>query len=123
MSSKDLGNFGERTANDFLKKGKYKILEKNFKRKWGEIDIVGKKKNKIIFFEVKTIIENKNFFPEDQITAKKKKQLLKMSQIYLSEKKLPFNTPRQIDIIAIEVSPKNEVMEIRHHKNAIEDIH
>ena len=41
---KELGNFGEKIARDYLKRKKYKILAKNFKKKRGEIDIVAKKK-------------------------------------------------------------------------------
>jgi len=123
MDRKELGDFGEKIAIKFLKNKGYKILEQNFKRKWGEIDIIGKKKRKIIFFEVKAIIKNKNFFPEDQITPKKKRQLLKIAQIYLSENKISLNSKYQIDIIAIEISPNFKKAKVRHYQNALEDIY
>ena len=121
MDRKNLGDFGEETAVKFLKDKGYKILCQNFKRKWGEVDIIGQAKKTIIFFEVKTIIQKQGFVPEDQITSHKKRQLLKMTQIYLSENKISLNSPHQIDIIAIEVSPDFKKVKIRHHKNAIED--
>lgn len=129
MKPKELGNFGEKTARDYLKSKKYKILAQNFERKWasgpggGEIDIIAKKKDKIIFLEVKAILEKEGFFPEDQVSQKKKRQLCKMAQIYLSENKIPFDTPYQIDIIAVEVSLDFKRAKIRHHENAIEDIY
>lgn len=121
MNSKELGKFGEKIAEKYLKKKRYKILAQNFKRKWGELDMVARKKGKIIFVEVKTIQEREGFLPEDEIDRKKKRQLIKMAQIYLSENKIPFASPWQIDIIAVEVSPDFKKAKIRHHPNAIED--
>jgi len=120
--NKKLGELGEAIARNYLKKKGYSILESNFKRKWGEIDIIGKKKGKIIFFEVKCIFESPGFLPEDKITLKKRKQLAKMAQVYLSENKFPFSVPCQIDIITIELIPKKKKARIRHYKNAVEDI-
>ncbi len=126
MDSKELGNLGEKIAQKYLKKKRYKILAQNFKRKWGEIDIVAKKQGKIIFVEVKTLrraerAEDKAFIPENEIDWKKKKQLRKMTQIYLSENKISLNYPYQIDIIAVEISPDFKKAKIRHYQNAIED--
>jgi putative endonuclease len=121
MDSKELGRFGEKIAQNYLKNKGYKILARNFKRKWGEIDIVAKRGKKIIFFEVKTILERKGFFPEDEIDQKKKRQLIKIAQIYLSENKIPLNSPWQIDIVAVKISLDFQKAKIRHYKNAIED--
>ena len=122
-NSKKLGEFGEEIAQKHLKKKGYKILAKNFKRKWGEIDIVAKRKKSISFVEVKTIFQNRDFYPEDEINQKKKRQLRKMAQIYLREFKIPLESPWQIDIITIEISPDLKRAKIRHYKNAIEDVY
>jgi len=122
-NSKKLGELGEKIAQKHLKEKGYKILARNFKKKWGEIDIVAKKRKKIVFIEVKTIRKKEGFSPEDEIDQKKKKQLIKMAQIYLQEFKIPFKTPWQIDIIAIEISPNLKKAKIRHYKNAVEDIY
>jgi len=123
MDSKKLGRFGEKIARDYLKEKGYKILARNFKRKWGEIDIVAKKRRNIVFIEVKTIHQKEGFYPEDQIDWRKKRQLIKMAQIYLQEFKISLNSPWQIDIIAIEVSLNSQRVKIKHYKNAIEDIY
>ncbi len=133
ISPKQLGNLGEKIARDYLERKKYKILSQNFKRKWGEIDIVAKKKfffaktaedrEKIVFFEVKSIQKREGFLPEDEIDWKKKRQLWKMAQIYLSENKISFRTPWQIDIIALEIFPDFKKAKIRHFENVIEDIY
>ena len=128
MNSKEIGNLGEKIAQEYLKKKRYKILDTNFKKKWGEIDIVAKKQQVIIFVEVKTLrraerAEDKAFIPENEIDWKKKKQLRKITQIYLSENKISLNRPYQIDIMAVEISPDLKESKIRHHENAIEDIY
>ena len=122
MSNQSLGQQGEQIAAEYLQKNGYAICERNFRYKsFGELDIVASKKGKIIFVEVKTIRARPNFQPEDQITAKKQNQLRKMTQIYLSAKKLPADAPQQIDIIAIELDKDDMVVAMRHHQNAIED--
>ena len=125
LTTKEIGNLGEKIARDYLERKKYKILAQNFKRKWGEIDIVAKKKGVISFFEVKTLrlFSSGYFSPEDQISPRKKRQLWKMAQIYLSEKKIPFAHPWQIDIIAVEVFLDFKRVKIRHLQNVIEDIY
>jgi len=122
MSNKSLGKRGEDTAAEYLQKNGYEIRERNFRYKsFGETDIVARKKGKLIFVEVKAIKTRPNFWPEDQITAKKQKQLRKMTQIYLLSKKLPQDTPCQIDIIAIEFDENGRLAALRHHQNALED--
>lgn len=118
---KELGSLGEKLVQVFLKKRGYKILDKNFRTKWGEIDIIAEKKNGFVFIEVKTIRKKNGFSPEDEITPQKKRQLLKMTQIYLSSKKISPETPCQIDILAVEIPPDSREPEIRHYENAIED--
>jgi len=94
IKSKNLGKIGEDVAVNYLKKEKkYKILERNFRYKnFGEIDIIAQnKRNKqkpIIFVEVKTrninfSFSRREYFPEDNITYFKRKQLIKLSRLRL----------------------------------------
>lgn len=124
MDNKQTGKLGEDIAVQYLRKKRYRILARNWHNKWGEIDIVAKKKKRIVFVEVKTLQRKTdmppNFLPEDQINNKKKRQLVKMAQIYLLNNKIPLETPHQIDVIAIELivgEPK-----IRHLENVLCDI-
>ncbi len=123
MDRKQIGNIGENIATDYLKKNGYQILARNFKTKWGELDIIAQKNRVIIFVEVKSLNKNlkSDFQPEDEITFHKARQLQKMTQIYLSNNKLQLDTPHQIDILAIELAENGQVANIRHIENAIED--
>ncbi len=135
MSSKITGDLGESAAQQYLTEKGYQILATNFKRKWGELDIVANKKpfgpaqgkpfgsaqGKLIFVEVKSIHQKYAFWPEDEINPKKKRQLIKMAQIFMSENRIPLDAPYQIDIVAVEFNWENQIQQIRHLENAIED--
>lgn len=120
MDRKQTGKLGENAAVEYLKKKRYKILARNWRNKWGEIDIVTKHKKRTVFVEVKALQNAQNFLPEDQIDEKKKAQLVKMAQIYLLQNKLPLETPHQIDIIAIGLTDGEP--KIRHLENVLEDV-
>ena len=121
---KQIGQIGEDAGARYLENRGYKILERNWqdKHRQGEIDIVAKKKNKIIFVEIKTLVgQNQVFLPEDEINQNKKKQLVKMTQIYLRANNISFETPHQIDILAVELNPISGEPAIRHLENTLGD--
>jgi putative endonuclease len=107
MDYKRLGEFGEKLACEYLVGKGYKILGKNCKNNFGEIDIVLKKKGiftdkTIHFVEVKTSLAgNDNFFPEDRVNYKKQRKLKQLALIWLSENKYKDNIPYQIDIASV----------------------
>lgn len=127
MNPKRLGNFGERVACCYLENKGYKILDRNYSRKWiqgpqkGEIDIVAEKDKVISFIEVKTITsaQDGGYLPEDKVNFQKQKQLIKIAQDWLSEKKIPLESKWQIDIISIKVDLSSKKAKIRHLKNAV----
>lgn len=101
------GEKGEERASYFLKKKGYKIVEKNYRKPWGEIDIVAKKNGVIHIIEVKSFtekegIKNKNDFdePSDRLTKEKIRRLLRISQTYLEEKGI-WEEEWQIDILFV----------------------
>lgn len=126
VKTKQLGNLGEDTAEKYLKKQGYKILERNFRYKGrGEIDIIAKKEENISFIEVKTRItksQRSPYAPEDNITYFKQKQLIKLSKIYLANKKL-IDIPWQINVIAVEIPQYcgTQKFKLRHIEQAIKD--
>jgi len=127
MDTKRLGNFGERVACCYLESKGYKILDRNYSRKWiqgpqkGEIDIVVKKDKIVSFVEVKTIAsaQSGGYLPEDKVNFQKQKQLIKIAQDWLLEKKIPLESKWQIDIISIKVNLNSKKAKIRHLKNAV----
>ena len=83
--NKDIGSFGEALARDYLISKGYKILNMNFRNKFGEIDIICKKNNLLIFCEIKSRYSNSFGFPIESITCYKQKQIIILSE-YLPSK-------------------------------------
>ena len=73
--SAELGKFGEDIAGKFLENIGYKIIDKNFKTKFGEIDIIAKDKNTFVFIEVKTRNSDEYGAPQLAVNNYKKKRL------------------------------------------------
>ncbi len=96
----NLGKEGEKEAAKFLKKKGYKILDRNFRVKGGELDIVAEKSGEIVFVEVKARSSDKFMEPVEAITPKKRKSLRKAAEIFLLSKKLDLN-PCRFDVITI----------------------
>lgn len=115
-----IGDFGETLAVDYLEQNHYKILDRNFQKQWGEIDIIAEKNNIIIFVEVKTRIKTPNDFlpPEINVNFLKQQKLIRTAQTYLLNKNLS-KADWQIDVIAIELNMETKKANLRHIKNAI----
>ena len=78
--NKDIGSFGEALARDYLISKGYKILNMNFRNKFGEIDIICKKNNLLIFCEIKIRYSNSFGSPIESITCYKQKQIIKKGE-------------------------------------------
>ena len=112
----NLGQTGEDVAEIYLLKNNYKIIERNFNCRQGEIDIIAKDKNELVFIEVKTRTNKKYGKPIDAITYYKKKHILNSIKYYLYLKKLE-NAFVRIDVI--EVYQKKDGFWLNHIKDAI----
>ncbi|MFN3301661.1 MAG: YraN family protein [Patescibacteria group bacterium] len=110
-----IGNFGEKIAEDFLKKKKYKIIARNFQNKFGEIDLIAhdKKGKQLVFVEVKLKRDNKFGLPEEEFNFHKKRKLKRVINSFLSNKKMKEENWR-VDLIAIEF--KKDLPVIRHYQ-------
>jgi putative endonuclease len=90
-----LGNMGESIVCKYLERNGYVIIDRNYLKKWGELDIVAEKDNLIHFMEVKTVSRDfslpsiKNSFrPEENVHKIKINRLKRVIQTYISEKKI-----------------------------------
>lgn len=110
-----IGAWGEDTAVDFLSQKGHEILARNFRTPYGEIDIIALKNNITIFVEVKTLTSSKNFFPEHNITARKREHMTACAEHYAAENNIDH---WQIDVIAIEGKPGMQPI-ITHFENAV----
>lgn len=105
-SNKEIGNFGEDVATNFLKEKGYKILEKNFSCKQGEIDIIAKDKKEIVFVEVKTRTNTNYGYPAEAVNVAKQKHIYNSAKYYIHINNL-YNEFIRFDIIEIYFIKKN----------------
>jgi len=125
MSTKTTGRLGEDIAVRFLCGKGYEILERNYEKKWtgaakGELDIIAKKNSTITFVEVKTTtIGEKDYgFPaEGKVDSLKQRKLKMLAQVWLRERKIPFDRPWQIDALAVMLHGNEKKATIRHLEN------
>lgn len=104
IRKKTLGKLGENIAIDYLKDANYCILEKNFKCRFGEVDIIAKKNNILIFIEVKTRTSLNYGHPSEAIDNFKIKKLRNIADFYTIEKNLEQNYDIGFDVISILIS-------------------
>lgn len=83
MHNKNFGDRGESIACDYLTHNGYEILSRNFRSKFGEIDIVAKNNNTIYFVEVKTRSNLKKGMPYEAVNYRKQRQLHKAATYFL----------------------------------------
>jgi putative endonuclease len=105
-----IGAWGEETAAVWLASRGYEVSRRNVRTPYGEIDIVARKNNVTIFVEVKTLTASKNFFPEHQITPRKREHMLNAAMHHAAENSIDL---WQIDVIAVEGKP-GETATIHH---------
>jgi len=110
-----LGRWGEETAAAYLRGHGYEILARNARTPYGEIDIIVKQGDITIFIEVKTLTSSKNFFPEQNVTARKRNHMLACAEHYAAENTIDH---WQIDVIAVE-GRQGSQPRITHFENAI----
>ena len=110
-SRMELGSKGEELAVVFLKKRGYTILEKNFRCKFGEIDIIARERKTLVFVEVKTRSSLGFGSPQTSVTRKKQDQLTKVALFYLQKKQL-FNCEARFDVVAVELNSMKKQIEL-----------
>lgn len=121
------GELGEDIACKFLVKNKFDILERNYTRKWGEIDIIAKKGGKFYFIEVKSMLANLNkiidknpthYRPEENMDRKKSKRMIKIIETYLISNRIG-NTPWQVDLLVIYIDKNKRLARVKTLENLI----
>ena len=115
ISHNEVGRVGEETACIFLMKRGFRVIEQNYWKKWGEIDIIARYRGKLHFVEVKTVSRENirdvsretidEYRPEENVHPKKLERLSRVIQTYLLEKK--YEDEWQFDVIAVFLDMEN----------------
>ncbi len=111
MEKKELGKKGEAIALQFLKKKGYRILEKNYMCKLGEIDLIAQEKDTLAFVEVKTRRSTTFGPPQMAVGQKKQEQMSKAALHFLKERRLE-EAKARFDVVAILFGPQGAEIEL-----------
>lgn len=116
--NRQTGKLAEDLAADALREKGYTIIERNFSNRFGEIDIIAKDKDVLVFVEVKAKIGTEFGNPEEMINKKKLSKIRHMADVYLcrGEACLARSLCR-IDVIAIVLNPDNSLLRLSHYEN------
>jgi putative endonuclease len=113
------GKEGEKIAAAYLEKNGYRIIEVNFRCTIGEIDIIAKEKNDLVFVEVKTRKSVALGYPEQAVGMRKQKKMSQLALWYMQKRKI-VDTNARFDVVAITLIPENN--EVRLIQNAFDFI-
>ncbi len=123
----EIGEKGEGVAARYLEKKRYIVVNRNYRRKWGELDIIAQKDGILHFVEVKTVSrvswggrfeqEVNNYRPEDNMHPWKLKRLSRAIQTYLLENKS--EAEWQFDLICVFLDMEKRVAKVKFIENLI----
>ena len=129
-----IGKIGENIAERFLVKHNFSILDNNYTKKWGELDLIAEKKGKLYFIEVKSVSRNlidvsrdlsvlqnnqkgtetlDQYKPEDNMHPWKLKRMARTIQTYLLSNKIPDEKEWQVDLLVVFLDLKNKKAKIK----------
>lgn len=116
---REIGELGEKLAAKYLMQNNYKIIEKNFTCRQGEIDIIAKdnSKQELVFIEVKTRTNFKYGLPSESVTENKQKHIYKTAEYYVYKNKIK-ESPVRFDIIEIKIHMQSKKYTINHIEKA-----
>lgn len=127
-NSQKIGELGEEISCNYLEKHGFSILERNYTKKWGEIDIITQKDNILYFIEVKSkSVSSLDFVsgettqtgrPEDNMHPWKLKRLSRTIQTYLIHNRIG-NTPWQFDLIVVYLDLELRKARVKRVENVI----
>ena len=117
MSSRDIGMIGEKYAVEYLLLEGYKILERNFRNRFSEIDIIALDRDILVFIEVKTKTSLKFGQPYEEVTKGKLKKIKRGVQYYLLLRKKYVNYKMRLDVLSVLLNNDKGLEKLKHYKN------
>lgn len=117
---KEVGRAGERIAAHFLERKGFRIIGRNYRRPWGEIDVIAEKNNVVRFVEVKTVSRESDYYrPEELVDARKLRKLARTANLYMEN--MRDDREFQIDVVGVILNKATHVARCRLFEQALED--
>jgi len=108
------GNAGEDVAARFLEANGLRIVDRNWTTKFGELDIVCRDKDVVVFVEVKSAGKSSDFLPEDRVNREKQRRIKRLAKAYLRRRR--WDLPIRFDIVTVVW--QGEEPHVKHITNA-----
>jgi len=115
-----LGRLGERLAAEKLLALGYSILERNFRCRYGEIDLVAEQAQDLVFVEVKTRRGTAYGLPEEAVTTRKQRKIVEVALHYIDIHACSERSWR-VDVVAVQLSIRGKLEEIRIYQHAVSE--
>jgi putative endonuclease len=116
LNKKEMGIWGEQVAAKFLRESGFNIIERNYRCRFGEIDIIASVRDQLIFVEVKTRSSVRFGLPSEAVNSKKRSKYFLLATYYVNAKKL-YNHNMRFDVIEIMLDSE-QLHRINHIPNA-----
>jgi putative endonuclease len=113
------GRLGETLAIAYLVRQGYEILENNYRKQFGEVDIIAREQGTIVFIEVKTRHSSVFGTPSEAVNGRKQRQLSRIAQDYLLNHQLS-DTAARFDVIGVTLNQHNQPATIELIRNAFD---
>ncbi len=111
-TSKALGSKGEDLAVQYLKKKGFKVIERNYHCPAGEIDLIAREKNTLVFVEIKARSSSDFGLPQEAVDRFKQRKMIEAARTYLAERHLTEDIPARFDVVAIQLTPTGPDIEL-----------
>ncbi len=99
MNKREIGTQFEQKAAAYLTRNGYRILDRNFSCRMGEIDLIGRDAHYLCFIEVKYRLNTDHGFPAEAVTARKMTRIIRTAQYYMLTHGYPQDTPCRFDVV------------------------
>lgn len=117
---KEVGRMGESIAADFLRRKGFKIISFNYRKPWGEIDIIAEKGNCVRFVEVKAVSrESREYRPEELVDIRKLRKVARTAALYMESK--GDDREYQVDVVGVIMDMTRRTAKCRLFEQALED--
>lgn len=116
-----IGKLGEDIACRYLEERRFKIFTRNYRKKWGELDIVAKDAIKTYFIEVKSVsceninnVPSSGYRPEENVHPWKLKRLSRTIETFIAEESIEF---WQFDVITVYIQERGKLAKVERLEN------
>lgn len=126
--NREKGNIGEDIACKFIVRNGFKIACRNFRKKWGEADIIAEKDNVMNVFEVKSAVANlsgrlsdslRNIRPEENVDSRKVRRLRRIIRTYMSQSGAGLDTEFNFHVICVFMDMSKRIARVKWLKNIV----